>query len=510
MNIFELKTFRYFSLIFFTFIVSILAISLMNIENIGSTYVYDAFIDEALRNTIVIGISVVLITTLISMFFAVFNVYYDLKYKKIIHILTFIPMAIPCYILAYKYNTLLSHGGELSFLDISISNIYGTIIIYSLSFFPYSYMIIRSTLSKIPYNIIESSVLIDKNFFITAIKILIPLVTKSIIASSVLILGEVFSDIGVVEYFNIPTLSTVIKQTYVINNNYGLALQVGLKFGLVLVLIFVIESIFIPNINYKPTQSKIKLIKTNTTMKIFYYISFALLLLISFITPVFFMIKWTISSIHIYNFELYFDALKNTLLLILVVIIIISIISIIISHITTFNKVLRPFYTIFNIWYILPSILIGLIITVFFTKINETFGTLIISSLTILVLIIAYVIKYLPLSLNIVSKQYSQISKSIIESAVIIKKNRYKTFFSIDAIIIKGSILTSTVILVTDLVKELTLAYTLRPFNFETLSTMTALYAKDEMIHESSIYSLTIIFICLMAVLTVSIKEVRK
>lgn len=508
MKIFELKTFRFISLLALLLIITIIIGSVVSIENNGKTFVYDESINIGVYNTIIIGVSVVIITALISSFLAIINVYFEYKYKRLIHILTFLPMTIPCYILIYQYNTLFSYGGELSFIDFKITSTFGVILIYSSSFFPYSYMLIRSTLKKVPYNIIESAYTIDNSFISVIIKIILPLISKSVIAGSILILGEVYSDIGVVEYANIQTVSTIIKQTFIINNNYGLALQLGLKFGSIMVILLVIESLIFSKMRYSTSKvSRIRTIKMNTLFKTSYYIFITIFLLFTFFIPVFYMIKWYINSYNIYNYDLYITSLKNTLSIISVTTITIVILGIVISHVSKYNSRLKVIYTIFNIWYVLPSILISLMISIYFFNINSLFNTKIISSITIVVLFIAYIIKYLPIALNMIGKSYFHINNKVVESAITIEANRFKTFYNIDLKLLTPAILTTVVVIITDLIKELTITYTLRPFNFDTLSTMTALYAKDERIHESSLYSLTIIIVCTLCVLFLNRKE---
>ncbi len=511
MKLFELKTFRYISIIIFLFIISVIVGSTVSIKNSGSTLVYDSYLNQGIKNTLIIGVSVVIITALISIFLAVINVYFDYPFKKTIHILSFLPMTIPCYILAYQYNTLISHGGELEFINFKVTSLFGAILIYSASFFPYGYMLVRSSLLKIPFNIIETAYTIDSNFLKVVYKVILPLVSKSIMAGSILILGEVYSDIGVVEYANIKTISTVVKDTFVSNNNYGLALQLGLKFGIVMVFLLMLESLIFPKISYSNSKLReIKLLKSSVLFKSIYYTTVILLLSFSFFIPVFYMVKWFINSASIYDFDIYFSALFNTIKIIFVTTVAIVVIGLVISHINKYNRKLRTLYALFNIWYILPSILISLMLSMYFLNINSIFNTKIISSITIIVLFIAYVIKYLPIALNMISKSYMHINNRVIESAITMEENRFKTFYNTDFKLLRTALIASIAVITTDLVKELTLTYTLRPFNFQTLSTMTAMYAKDEMIHESSLYSLTIIAVCIICVLFLTRKEIKK
>ncbi len=511
MRFLEIKSFKYITLFVFALLCSVVVTVLFTSNSTSDSYIYDEQINSGIENTIIIGSSVVLISTLISLPLAIFNVFFEYRFKQLIHVLTFLPMAIPAYILAYKYTVLLSYGGDFDFINYNFNVLNKSIFFYSIALYPYSYMLIRSALKKIPYNIIESAKTLDKSFVLTIVKIVIPLASKSIIAGAILILAEVFSDIGVVEYFNIVTISTMIKQIYVVNGNYELAISLGLKFALVLIALFIAEHFVLYKMSYSTKYKPIKPVKVKNLTKFVFYTLFSILVSVGFLIPVFYMIKWSFQSYSIIDFGNYLFALKNTAILSAAALVIIIVFSILISHMNKFNQKLRFIYNIFNIWYIMPSTLIALMLIIYFSKINSLLGTAIYSSTTILLLIIAYVMKYSPVAINAISKSYYQVNKKVIESAATMKKSRLKIFFEIDIPLLSRGLFAAMLIVLTDLIKELTLVYTLRPFNFETLTTIAASYAKkDEMVQESSIYSLTIVALCTICVIILTRKESKK
>ena len=63
----------------------------------------------------------------------------------------------------------------------------------------------------------------------------------------------------------------------------------------------------------------------------------------------------------------------------------------------------------------------------------------------------------------------------------------------------KFALISAFILTFVDLLKELPITLILRPFNFDTLATQTYQFAIEEMLRESSIYSLSIIFLgCIM------------
>ena len=63
----------------------------------------------------------------------------------------------------------------------------------------------------------------------------------------------------------------------------------------------------------------------------------------------------------------------------------------------------------------------------------------------------------------------------------------------------KFALISAFILTFVDLLKELPITLILRPFNFDTLATQTYQFAIEEMLRESSIYSISIIFLgCIM------------
>ncbi len=239
----------------------------------------------------------------------------------------------------------------------------------------------------------------------------------------------------------------------------------------------------------------------NTTNKILFYTVFAIVSSVAFIIPVVQMIFWAIKNIDKFNFIDFIGIFANTTTLVIISLAIIITLSLIISHTMKYSEKTRFLAVFCNAGYIVPSIIISLVIFVVVAFLNETFNLRLVVSSGIVALVCAYVVKYISLALNSVWKNYEMIHPNISSSSVILSGSRWKTFFKIDLPLCRKAVISAMLIVIIDIYKELTLAMTLRPFNFETLATRVAMYAKDEMVQESAIHSLTIIAICLTCVL---------
>jgi iron(III) transport system permease protein len=76
---------------------------------------------------------------------------------------------------------------------------------------------------------------------------------------------------------------------------------------------------------------------------------------------------------------------------------------------------------------------------------------------------------------------------------------------------LRGSILTATLLVFVDCMKELPMTLLLRPFNYETLATFVYQYASDELLEESALGALTIVVVGIgpVVLLTKAIRRSR-
>ena len=73
---------------------------------------------EALENTLVLSVSVLLLSTLIGCGFAFVQNFYDYPLKKTIHLALMLPLAFPAYVMAFIYLGLLGPSSPWSFFEL--------------------------------------------------------------------------------------------------------------------------------------------------------------------------------------------------------------------------------------------------------------------------------------------------------------------------------------------------------------------------------------------------------
>ncbi|CAI8357388.1 MAG: Uncharacterised protein [Flavobacterium sp. SCGC AAA160-P02] len=112
---------------------------------------------------------------------------------------------------------------------------------------------------------------------------------------------------------------------------------------------------------------------------------------------------------------------------------------------------------------------------------------------TIVVLIYAYIIRFMAVAFNPLEAGQVKISKQLSESSQMLGKGKISTFLKIDLPLFKTSMLSAFILVFVDIMKELPLTLILKPYDVNTLAVKAYEYASDELILESSIPSLCII-----------------
>lgn len=115
-------------------------------------------------------------------------------------------------------------------------------------------------------------------------------------------------------------------------------------------------------------------------------------------------------------------------------------------------------------------------------------------------LIFAYIIRFLAVGFNNVQAGFEKVGFKYFEASRLLGYGITETFLKVDLNMIKGAIVSGGILTFIDIIKELPLTMTLRPFNFDTLATKAYEFANDERVYEAAIPSLIIIGISMISI----------
>ncbi|QED49261.1 ABC transporter permease [Cytobacillus dafuensis] len=476
-------------------------------------------------NTVILVLSTGIFTAFLGVSLAWLIAAYDFPLKRFFRWGLLLPLAIPPYIAAYTYRTMFSYTGVIQTtlrnqfnyqIDpeiLSISSLRGAIFIFTLFLFPYVYIMTKAFLESQSSSFFENARLLGRKPLSIFVKVVLPLSRPAIAAGAVLVIYEVLSDYGVTSYFGIHTISTAIFQTWFGMYDIDSAMRLAAWLMVIILGMFFLERMLRKRRRYHLNNKSRPLVpmqlKGWKAAVAFTYCSIVFLL--GFLIPFIQLIAWAKLTFSKVWDETFFTLFFQTVYVAVIATVLILILSVVVANVcrshTTGSYILARLTTS---GYSIPGAIIAIGVLAMFITLDKWLAPLysyiglgnapLILSLSLVMLIVGYVIRFMATGFNAVEVGYEKIGTKFSEASRLLGHGMTKTFFKVDLPLIKGALVSGFILTFVEICKELPLALLLRPFNFDTLATKTYQYAKDEQIYEASISSLMIIGISVLSV----------
>lgn len=504
-------------------------IHLFNKPNENWYHIKEYLLKDYIINTIIICLFTGIFTMIIGVSLAWLVSAYEFPMRRFFRWGLILPLSIPPYIAAYTYAGMMSYTGVIqTFLrnnleiqvnqkHFNIMSIPGAIFIFTIFLLPYVYMIVRSYLEKQSASLIENARLLGESSLGVFFRVVIPISRIVIVSGVTLVILEVLSDYGVVSYFGIQTFSTAIFKSWFSMSDVDSAIRLA---AILLLSVFAVmnsEKLLRGRKKYSSTNTKItplsrkKLNKCYGTLVFLYCL---IVLSLGFVIPTIQLLRWGIMSYSKVINSSFFTLMYNSLWIAIVSSLLIVIMAIIIANYTRINDnfLSRLYSKITLIGYSIPGAVIAITMIIFFVDLDKSLEWLyklfnpnsptLVLSMSLVMLIFAYLVRFLAVGYQGVEGGFEKIGKKFYEASRTLGYSKTKTFLFVDLPMIRPAILSALSLVFVDIIKELPLALLLRPFNFNTLSTKVFEYANDEMIVEASIPSLIIILLSFITILS--------
>lgn len=464
---------------------------------------------QGVINTFELVIKVGILSSFLGFILAYLMTMYHIKYKKVINVLLIIPLAVPVYVAAYTYTGIFYQYSILETIFRSDFFMDGSVFIYVLFLYPYVYIASKSYLSKNLTQYIESSSTLGLTRFQIFYKIVLPLSRPVIMGSVLFVLFETLSDFAVVEYYGELTLSRYINIAWFNQGDVATASRLAIYILFIMFLLIVVERLQRKNKKFtdaRIVRRPITPYESKGVGKITQMLFIGSVILLGTVLPIYSMIQSAFKNrSYIVRLDM-FEILFNTILVTSISIVIIIALAILLSTIVNYMKGVKKqiLSSLMVIGYSIPSMVLALGVYLLYIRVDKTlypiFNNMIITS-SIFVIVIGFVLKFFSIGYSNLMSSYQKIDTKLLESSEMLGENKLMTLFRVNIPLLKKSISGIAIILCIDMMKELTIVYSLRPFNFRTLSTEVYRYAGNEMVEIAAFPSLIIIFICTILVI---------
>lgn len=452
----------------------------------------------------------VLASAILASMLAWFLTVYEFPGRKVLSLALILPIAIPPYIGGYTYAGIVGYTGPIQrfmrdvlsitpppgFLDIMHQG--GAIFVFTLFLYPYIYVILQAFYDRQAAQIIEAGRVLGASKTRIYWQLILPLSRNALIAGGTLVAFEVLSDYGLVSYFGVEAFSTAIFKAWQGYNDIHSALKLS---AMLLIMVLTLTGLEratrgrrhsgFASTRVRPYQAK----PIHGLRKLGVFVVVYGVLFVALIFPLAQMAYWSVLSYQNIRLDGLGQMITNTLFLGVTAASLCTFFALIVAnHRRLFPGFVSRFIArISMLGYSIPGAVIGITVLLFFIDLDKILPFRL--SLSLTPILLAYLIRYLAVSLQNIDSGFEKIGMSFHESSRVLGHGSWSTFFFVDLPMMRLPLLYAFLLAFVDIVKELTVVLILRPFNFYTLATKVFEYAHDEMIPESSVASLLIVLI---------------
>jgi iron(III) transport system permease protein len=439
-----------------------------------------------------------------------------------------LPLAMPAYIIAYTYTGILDYAGPVqsALRDVTgwgygdywfwqVRSLTGAMLMMVLVLYPYVYLTARAAFleqSTVGMDVARS---LGYGRWQAWFKVVIPMARPAIIAGLTLALMETLADYGTVQYFGVTTFTTGIFRTF-----YGLGDTAGAAQLAAVLLLFVVTLIMVERWSRRRQAYHVKAQSSGgfTTIKLVGWrgwlaCSVCLIpVVLGFVIPALQLLWWTVFEAHV-QWSSFWQLAWNTFYLSAMAAILAVCLALLLAYAKRFypQQSVRYAVNLAGMGYALPGtiIAIGVMLPLAWLdhRINDAFVWLgwaspgLILSGSLVVLLLAYCVRFLAVALGGIQSGLGQVSPSLDESAKGMGRNAWDVLRLIHVPLMRSSVLTALLVVFVDVLKELPATLMLRPFDFNTLAVKAYELAADEQLVEAAPASLMIVVVGLIPVL---------
>ncbi len=476
-------------------------------------------------NTLILMIGVSTLTFVMGVSTAWVTSVYHFPGRKFFRWALILPIALPAYISGFTWAGILDYASPVyvfmrnqwgldtgQFLFFNILSMPGAIIILSLAFYPYVYLITRAYFTRQSSSLLEVAASLGKSPASIFFQVALPMARPAIVAGVSLALMEVLNDYGVARYFGVDTFTTGIFTAWFAFSHPPAALKLS-AYLMIFVLILILVEKFqrrkmrydTQGHSYRPMQKK-KLNKTGTWAAIMVCsLPFAL----GFLFPAMMLVYWSIKTVPMVVNYRFWELLGNSFLLAAMA----SAIVVSLAVFTAFtvrsfpSALVRLLAKIATLGYALPGAVVAIGILIPFLWLDSHLAVIggntvrIALTGTWFALLYAYLVRFMAVGYNSIESGMEGIPQSLDEASRSMGMSHSKTLVKINIPLLTGSLISGALLVFIDVLKELPLTLILRPFNFDTLAIRAFEFASDERIAEAAPASLIIVLTGLIPVL---------
>lgn len=441
-----------------------------------------------------------------------------------------LPLAMPTYVIAYVYTDIFQFAGPVqSLLRESfgwsrddywfpeVRSLEGAILIFSLVFYPYVYVLARAAFLERSGVLLEAARSLGLSQRAAFVRVALPLARPAVAGGVALVIMETLAEFGAVSYFGVPTFTTGIYRAWYAFGDPVAASQLAASLLAVVALALMLEKASRGRARFDDAGGRPVDRPRLRGWPAWLALAACLLPLAGgFLLPGGLLLNMALDAGDSQFGVKYLTLAGNSLMLASIASVLAVMVALLLAYAGRAHpgRLMASVKRLASLGYAVPGTVIAVgalipltaldhaLILWFREQYGMTLGLVITGSATALVF--AYLARFLAVALNAVESSLARIRPSLDEAARSLGASRAGVLARVHVPLLSGGILSGLLLVFVDVMKELPATIVLRPFNFETLATQVYILAADERLAEAATPSLIIVAVGLIPVVLLS------
>jgi iron(III) transport system permease protein len=451
---------------------------------------------------------------------------YDFAGRDMLEWMLLLPAAIPAYIIAYCYTDFFEYAGPVQsalraafgwqsprdYFFPEIRSVGGAVLVMASVLYPYIYMVTRIAFRLTPASLFEIALVHNKSQFW---HVGLPLARPAIVAGLALVMMEVVSDFGTVEYFAVQTITLGIFNVWLGMNNLVAAAQIS-SIGFLFILGLLGLELYARSrqqyVSTSRAQNSLAPLPTSTGGACVCWALCLIPLSFGFFIPLGVLLRFVLRGDVMADFLAIQPVVVNTMLVAIAAAFFIMLIASVIVLTAAFRAgpKLRKLSLMSSTGYAFPGTILAIGVLIYAGYIDHLLrlisggwvSSFLIASMGLLML--AYLVRFQAVGYGAMLSGVRRLPENLMSASRVLGHGYGASLRQVILPLLKSSFLAGLMLVFVDIMKELPMTLLLRPFDFETLATHTYQFAKDEMLEQAALPALMIVLTGLIPVILMS------
>lgn len=451
---------------------------------------------------------------------------FDFPGRGALEWLLLLPLAMPAYVVAYAYTDFLQFSGPVQValrewlglqgrLWPDVRSVWGAALVFTLSLYPYVYLLARTALVERASGLMEAARLLGAPLTRRIREIALPLARPAVAAGVALALMETLADYGVSSYFGIQTFTAGIYKAWLSMDNRIAAAQLATVLLAVVVVLLQLEQRAQKRMRFDAgrgtrqgsAEAQPMLLRGMRCVLAWGLCSLPVLL--GFVLPVLIMLRALMGETTEVPWERFGQWAWTSLRLGAVTAVLAVGVALALSFSvrTRADRISQSAIQLVGLGYAIPGavVVVGLLLPLgWIQQIWPASSAGAWITATSLGLVWAYLVRFCAVALQSVQSGYARIPTSLDDSARMLGVTGWGLMRRVHAPLLQRTTIAAALLVFVDVMKELPATMVLRPFNSDTLAVVAYQLARDERLGEAALPSLALVLVGLIPVILLS------